>query len=97
MANNDPNLAKVELLAAALNPLIEQLVFVGGCAVGLLITDTAAAPVRVTYDVDLVVKVAALSAYHGLEKSFSRDLSDSFFIRPSTTGASPAARQTAAC
>lgn len=49
----DPNLSKVELIAAALGPLCDQLVFVGGCAVGLLITDAAAAPVRVTYDVIL--------------------------------------------
>jgi hypothetical protein len=68
----DPNLAKVELIAAALGPLLERLVFVGGCAVGLLITDPAAAPVRVTFDVDLVARVAALSAYHGLEKEFGR-------------------------
>jgi hypothetical protein len=49
----DPNLSKIELIAAALGPLCGQLVFVGGCAVGLLITDSAAAPVRVTFDVDL--------------------------------------------
>lgn len=68
----DPNLAKVELIAAALGSLREQLVFVGGCAVGLLMTDTAAAPVRVTFDVDLVAHVTALTAYHGLEKKFGR-------------------------
>ena len=76
--STDPNLSKIELIAAALGPLRDQLVFVGGCAVGLLITDSAAAPVRVTYDVDLVARVAALSAYHGIEKElaglgFSRD------------------------
>lgn len=68
----DPNLHKTELIAAALGSLCEQLVFVGGCAVGLLITDSAAAPVRVTYDVDLVARVSALSAYHGIEKEFAR-------------------------
>ena len=56
----DPNLSKIELIAAALGPLRDQLVFVGGCAVGLLITDTAAAPVRATFDVDLVARVSAL-------------------------------------
>jgi hypothetical protein len=68
----DPNLAKIELIARALRPLRDQLVFVGGCAVGLLITDTAAAPVRVTFDVDLVARVSALAAYHGIEKEFVR-------------------------
>src|SRR5690349_4619160 len=40
--------------------------------VGLLITDKAASPVRVTFDVDLVASVAALAAYHGMEKELAR-------------------------
>ncbi len=67
-----PNVAKVELVAQALGDLREQLLFVGGCAVDLLLTDTAAAPSRVTYDVDLVAQVAALAGYHQLEKEFVR-------------------------
>ncbi|TCV90591.1 hypothetical protein [Sulfurirhabdus autotrophica] len=67
-----PNLAKVELIAHALGTLREQLVFVGGCAVDLLLTDPAAAPSRVTYDVDLVAQVAALAGYHALEKQFAQ-------------------------
>ncbi len=65
-----PNVAKVELVAQALGDLRERLVFVGGCAVDLLLTDTAAAPSRVTYDVDLVAQVAVLAGYHKLEKEF---------------------------
>ena len=38
----------------------------------MLFTDPAAAPARVTYDVDLLAEVAALSGYHQLEKEFSR-------------------------
>ncbi|MBL8264907.1 hypothetical protein [Steroidobacter sp.] len=72
MQGRDPNIAKLELVAHALGPLREQVVFVGGCAVGLLITDEAAAPVRTTLDVDLVTPVAALSDYHGLEKELSK-------------------------
>ena len=67
-----PNVAKVELVAQALGDLRERLVFVGGCAVDLLLTDMAAAPSRVTYDVDLVAQVAALAGYHKLEKEFAR-------------------------
>jgi predicted nucleotidyltransferase len=67
-----PNVAKVELVAQALGDLREQLLFVGGCVVDLLLTDTAAAPSRVTYDVDLVAQVAALAGYHKLEKEFFR-------------------------
>lgn len=72
MIASDPNIAKVELIAKALGPLRERLVLVGGCAAGLLFTDPAAAPARVTYDVDLLAEVAALSGYHQLEKEFSR-------------------------
>ncbi|MEO5881268.1 MAG: nucleotidyl transferase AbiEii/AbiGii toxin family protein [Caldimonas sp.] len=72
MNSDDPNVAKVELVAQALGELREQLVFVGGCAVGLLLTDPAAAPPRVTYDVDLVAEVAALRGYHQLEREFSK-------------------------
>jgi len=69
---HDPNLAKVELIALALGSLREELVFVGGCAAGLLMTDAGAAMPRVTYDVDLVVEVAALRNYHAMEAKFSK-------------------------
>ncbi|HRQ48377.1 MAG TPA: nucleotidyl transferase AbiEii/AbiGii toxin family protein [Rhodocyclaceae bacterium] len=59
-------------MAAALGDLREQLVFVGGCAVDLLLTDPAAAPARLTYDVDLVARVEVLSDYHALEERISR-------------------------
>lgn len=81
MRSQGPNVPKMELVAQALGDLREQLIFVGGCAVDLLLTDAAAAPARVTYDVDLVAQVAALSGYHRLESEFSklgfkRDTSD---------------------
>lgn len=72
MRREHPNLAKIELIADALGALRDQLVFVGGCAVDLLLTDPAAAPARVTYDVDLVARVEALVGYRALEKEFSR-------------------------
>jgi predicted nucleotidyltransferase len=72
MRARHPNVAKLELVAGALGALREQLVFVGGCAVDLLLTDPAAAPTRVTFDVDLVARVEALSGYHALEVQFAR-------------------------
>lgn len=72
MIARDPNITKIELIASALGPLRERVVFVGGCAVGLLITDATASPVRVTFDVDLVASVSALAAYHGMEKELAR-------------------------
>lgn len=71
MKQKYPNVAKVELVAEALGDLRESLVFVGGCSVDLLLTDTAATPSRVTYDVDLVAQVAALAGYHKLEEEFA--------------------------
>lgn len=67
-----PNIASVELIAQALGPLREELVLVGGCAVDLLLTDSAASPTRVTYDVDMVAQVAFLAGYHELERQFIR-------------------------
>lgn len=72
MNPHDPNIAKVELIAQALGALRDELVFVGGCAAGLLMTSPAGASIRVTYDVDLTVEVAALRGYHEVETEFSR-------------------------
>ncbi len=71
MNAQNPNLATVELVAHVLGPLRDQLVFVGGCAAGLLLTDQSAAPARVTYDVDLTVQVAALPDFYLLEEQFT--------------------------
>lgn len=60
----DPNIDSVEMAAHALGPLLDELVLVGGCAVGLLITDNARPPVRATIDVDLLTEVAPLSSYY---------------------------------
>ena len=67
MNRHDPNVTKVELIAHALGDLRDELVFVGGCAAGLLMTDPAATTARITYDVDLVAEVTALRGYHQME------------------------------
>jgi predicted nucleotidyltransferase len=64
--SRDPNIDSVELVARALGALTNDLVLVGGCAVGLLITDTAGPPIRATQDVDLVTEVATLADYYQL-------------------------------
>jgi predicted nucleotidyltransferase len=68
MNTTDPNLPLLESVAKYLGSLCEQLVFVGGCATGLLITETAAPPVRVTKDVDAIVEILTLTEYHALER-----------------------------
>ena len=79
MAN--PNLALLVAMAQAMGPLCEQVVFVGGCATGLLVDDAALMDVRPTEDVDAIVEVASLAAYHRLaeqlgERGFKQTMAD---------------------
>jgi predicted nucleotidyltransferase len=67
----DQNVSSVEVVAIALGELREKLVLVGGCAASLLIDAPTAPPPRVTYDVDLIAVVTALSGYHHLERCFA--------------------------
>jgi hypothetical protein len=46
-----------------LEPILGELVFVGGCATALLITDTAAADVRPTFDVDAIAEITSYAGY----------------------------------
>jgi predicted nucleotidyltransferase len=64
----NPNIQILEAAAERLRTLTEEMVFVGGCATGLLLTDPAASPVRATIDVDVLVKVATLVEYHWLSE-----------------------------
>jgi hypothetical protein len=77
----DPNIELLRAMALALGPLRERLVFVGGCATGLLITNPAAADIRPTEDVDAIVEVTTLAAYHALapllaERGFTQTMED---------------------
>jgi len=57
---------QLESAAAALGPLLEEVVFVGGATVYLWITEPAAPPVRATEDVDVVCEVATRVRYYRL-------------------------------
>jgi hypothetical protein len=57
MAN--PNLQLLTDAARMLKPILGDLVFVGGCATALLITDTAAADVRPTFNVDAIAEITS--------------------------------------
>ncbi len=77
----DPNLELLRAMALALGPLRERLVFVGGCATGLLLTNPAAAGVRPTEDVDAIIEVASLASYHAMqpllaERGFKQTMAD---------------------
>ena len=64
MNQNDPNIASLEIVAESLGDLCKELVLVGGCSVGLLISDPASPPVRETIDVDLVAEVTNVGEYY---------------------------------
>ncbi len=68
MIAGDPDVASVEVVAAAPGELCDELVLVGGCAASLLIDSATAPPPRVTYDIDVVAVVAALRDQHALER-----------------------------
>lgn len=62
----NPNLDILETVVQLLGPLVDEVVFLGGCATGLLLTDVAAPPIRATQDVDVITEVTTLQAYHRL-------------------------------
>jgi len=77
---DDPNLAILVPVAKALGDLCESLVFVGGCATGLLLTAQRAQAIRPTQDVDVVVRAVSTVDYHAMERAieargFKHDLS----------------------
>ncbi|HUN85114.1 MAG TPA: hypothetical protein VMU48_12085 [Terracidiphilus sp.] len=60
---SDPNLPLLERAASKLVPLLDEVVFVGGVALGLLINDAAAAPIRGTNDVDVIAEIITYVDY----------------------------------
>ena len=81
MANS--NLELLTSVARLLSPLLGDLVFVGGCTTALLITDTAAAEVRPTYDVDAIAEITSYSDY----EKFSERLRQLGFAADQSEGA----------
>ena len=65
----NPNVALMEAAVAGLGPVSDQMVFLGGCATGLLITDPAAPPIRATRDVDVIIEVGSLAEYYRISES----------------------------
>lgn len=64
----NPNLEQLIKAATKLKPLLDQIVFVGGCTTGLLLSDPGAAPVRATIDVDAIVEAASYDDFAALEQ-----------------------------
>jgi predicted nucleotidyltransferase len=68
MVDRNPNLAILELIAQALGPVCEEVIFVGGCATGLLLTQDRPEAIRITEDVDIVAQALTVRDYHSIEK-----------------------------
>jgi len=64
----DPNRVLFESAVRLLAPMLDELVFVGGCTTGLFITDPAAGGVRPTKDVDAIVDVTSYAQYAALSE-----------------------------
>ena len=79
----NPNIEILTMAVERLGPVADEMVFLGGCATGLLITDPAAPSVRVTMDVDVITEVASLRDYYQLaERLRQRD-----FVEDQSQGA----------
>jgi predicted nucleotidyltransferase len=77
----DPNRAQLVKAAKYLLPLLDRIVFVGGCVTGLLVTDEGAPPLRPTKDVDAIVEIGSYAQYANLrdelkELGFNEDTSE---------------------
>lgn len=77
------NLELLTEAARLLQPLLDELVFVGGSTTALLITDKAAAEVRPTYDVDAIAEISSYAAY----ADFSERLRRCGFVEDTSEGA----------
>jgi hypothetical protein len=62
----DPNRALFESVVRLLGPVLDDLVFVGGCTTGLFLTDSVASGIRPTTDVDAIVDVTSYAEYTSL-------------------------------
>lgn len=77
----NPNLDILIQAVEQLRELADEMVFVGGCATGLLITDKAAPPIRITKDIDAIVQVVSRGDYYQFSdrlraQGFSEDNSE---------------------
>jgi hypothetical protein len=63
MRTTDPNLALLARAVTQLGPLADRMVFLGGCATALFLTDPAAPEVRPTRDVDVITELGSLAEY----------------------------------
>lgn len=79
--NRDVNKRLIIHVAQRFGDFKDKVVFAGGCATGLFISDPAIPDVRATQDVDVIVEVASRMDYYRLEeelrgRGFKQDMSE---------------------
>ena len=82
----DQNIERVLAVARQLGELAQEVVFAGGTATGLLMTDPAIPDVRPTIDIDVIVEVITRTDYYRLqqrlrEKGFRESMEDEVICR----------------
>ena len=80
------SLELLERAAQALEPVLSDVVFLGGASIVLWITDPAAPAPRPTKDVDVVVEVTSRTSFHAFEErlrslGFKEDQEDGIICR----------------
>lgn len=83
---NLSNLRMLQFIALKLGEICNEVVFLGGCTIGLFITDSATPDIRSTLDVDCIVDVVSITQYYKLEKKlqsrgFKKELNDEIICR----------------
>lgn len=76
----------LEQAAAALGPLCEEVVFLGGASIALWVSDPAAPATRTTEDVDVISDITSLTGYYALgerlrARRFSEDSTSNVICR----------------
>jgi hypothetical protein len=69
MIKSSATLEMVKIVARGLGDLKDRVVFLGGAATSLLITDPALPHIRTTFDVDVIVEVLSRMDYYRLEEA----------------------------
>jgi len=72
MKAREHNLEILTIVAKQLDSLLHEVVFCGGCATSLLITDSAIPDVRHTTDVDMIVDIVTRKKYYALEERLQK-------------------------
>lgn len=77
MANNKheritANLRMLEFVARKLGDLNNEVIYLGGCATALFLTDPLSLDVRPTKDVDCIVDIISLQKYHQFGKKLKK-------------------------